>query len=146
MKIESAPRIGGWLWLPFIWLVLTLLTSTLVMGHYVAWLLNNPIWHNLFSQSHTLLIQIAATLVTAAGMWIYSAWVTWLFYQRSSRLPRHYIIWLLLTIALSLKSWALSPVSEAIATRNLLISLLAAALFAVYLRRSKRAKTTFIEP
>lgn len=144
MTLESKPRIGGWLWLPFIWLVLTLLASTLVLARYCIWLLSDQVWHELLMQSHTLLIQVVASLVTAIGVWIYSGWITWLFYQRSSRLPRHYIIWLLLTVALALKSWAFSPVSEAIATRNLLISLLAAAIFAIYLRRSARVKATFI--
>ncbi|PIJ51683.1 hypothetical protein BL250_04120 [Erwinia sp. OLTSP20] len=143
---QSKPRIGGWLWLPLIWLALSLLTSTLVIVHYYRFLLDTQVRNHLFAQTASLLVPLLLSLLTATLLWLYTLWISWLFYQRSGRLPRHYIIWLLLTVILAIKSWAFSPVSDVIATRNLLISLLTAAIFAIYLRRSARVKTTFTAP
>lgn len=59
-------------------------------------------------------------------------------------MPRHYIIWLLLTVLLAIKSFAFSPVSDALAVRQLLFPLLAAALLVPYFKRSARVKQTFV--
>ncbi len=146
MSITSpAPRLGGWLLLPLAWLILTLLTSTLALALYSSALFN-PSWRHLLGQSQPLLMQWGLSLATSLLVWLYSAWVTWIFCQRSRRLPRHYIIWLLLTLALALKTFAFSPVADGAAVRSLLISLLAAAALAPYFRRSQRVKATFIAP
>ncbi|QHM70923.1 DUF2569 domain-containing protein [Mixta intestinalis] len=142
---SSAPRLGGWLLLPLAWLILTLLTSVLAVTMYIGALLN-PTWRDLLSQSQPLLMQWGLSLATSLLVTLYSAWIAWIFCQRSRRLPRHYIIWLLLTLALALKTFAFSPVADGAAVRSLLISLLAAAALAPYFRRSQRVKATFIAP
>ncbi|PIN63750.1 DUF2569 domain-containing protein, partial [Klebsiella pneumoniae] len=52
-----------------------------------------------------------------------------------SVVPKHYIIWLLITLLLAIKAFAFSPVSDVLALRQLLFPLLAAALLAPYFRR-----------
>jgi hypothetical protein len=39
--------------------------------------------------------------------------------------PKHYIIWLLISVLLAVKAFAFSPVSDALAVRQLLFPLLA---------------------
>ncbi len=125
---SSAPRLGGWLLLPLAWLILTLLTSALVMVMYMSALFD-PAWRDLlFSRDHAFLTQWGLSLATSLLVWCYSAWVTWIFCMRSRRLPRHYIIWLLLTVILALKTFAFSPVADGAAVRSLLMALLAAAI------------------
>lgn len=143
---SSAPRPGGWLLLPLAWLIVTLFTSALVVMMYIGALFN-PAWRELlFSHDHTFLLQWGLSLATSLAVWGYSAWVTWLFCLRSRRLPRHYIIWLLLTVLLALKTFAFSPVTDGAAVRTLMIALLAAAVLVPYFRRSRRVKETFVAP
>lgn len=143
---SSAPRLGGWLLLPLAWLILTLLTSALVMVMYMSALFD-PAWRDLlFSRDHAFLTQWGLSLATSLLVWCYSAWVTWIFCMRSRRLPRHYIIWLLLTVILALKTFAFLPVADGAAVRSLLMALLAAAILVPYFRRSQRVKNTFIAP
>ncbi|MBP2171289.1 magnesium-transporting ATPase (P-type) [Erwinia toletana] len=142
----SAPRIGGWLIVPLAWLIMTLLTSALVLAMYLSALFNPELRQALLNNTHAFTLQWTLSLGTSLAMWVYSIWVTWMFCKRSQRLPRHYIIWLLLTVVLAIKTFAFSPVSDSTAIRTLLIALLAASVLAPYFKRSQRVKTTFIEP
>lgn len=141
----SAPRIGGWLLVPLAWLIMTLLTSALVLALYLSALLDPALRQALLHNTHAFTLQWALSLGTSLLMWIYSIWVSWMFCKRSRRLPRHYIVWLLLTVILAIKTFAFSPVSDATAIRTLLIALLAASVLVPYFKRSQRVKATFIE-
>ena len=143
---SSAPRIGGWLFVPLAWLIMTLLTSTLIVAMYLSAFLSPDMRQALLSQEHAFTLQWTLSLATSLVVWVYSAWVTWIFCKRSRRLPRHYIIWLLVTVLLAIKTFAFSPVTDGAAIKTLLIALLAASLLVPYFKRSQRVKTTFIEP
>ncbi|QKJ87083.1 DUF2569 domain-containing protein [Paramixta manurensis] len=147
MTVSSpAPRIGGWLLLPLAWLIMTLLTSALVMAVYLSALFHPELRQAMTTNPSAFLLQWGLSLATSTVVWLYSAWVTWMFCKRSHRLPRHYIIWLLVTVVLAVKSFAFSPIADSNAIRTLLVSLLAAALLVPYFKRSQRVKTTFIAP
>ncbi|WP_034950747.1 DUF2569 domain-containing protein [Erwinia oleae] len=146
MTVESKPRIGGLLLVPLAWLLMTMLTSALVLAMYLSALFDPALREALVTNTQAFMLQWSLSLLTSLLVWIYSLWVTWLFFKRSRRLPRHYIIWLLLTVLLAIKSFAFSPVSDDAAIRTLLIALLAAAFLAPWFRRSERVKRTFIEP
>ncbi|SQD03962.1 inner membrane protein YdgK [Escherichia coli] len=60
--------------------------------------------------------------------------------------PKHYIIWLLISVLLAVKAFAFSPVEDGIAVRQLLFTLLATALIVPYFKRSSRVKATFVNP
>ncbi|RAP71123.1 inner membrane protein YdgK [Candidatus Erwinia dacicola] len=90
--------------------------------------------------------QWVASLLTSTVLWCYSAWVTWIFCQHSRRLPHDYILWLLLTVLLAVKTFAFSPVADGAAIRTLLFALLAEAVLMRYFKRSQHVKSTFIEP
>lgn len=146
MAVNSKPRLGGWLLVPLAWLIVTLLASSLVMTMYVGALFGPALHNASFSSPQLALLQWGASLVTSVLMLAYTAWITWLFCKRSLRVPRHYIIWLLLNVVLALKTFVLSPVSDNLALRTLLFALLAASVFVPYFKRSQRVKNTFIEP
>ncbi len=61
-------------------------------------------------------------------------------------MPKHYIIWLLVSVLLVLKSFAFSPVSDDAIVRQLVFQLIAAALFVPYFKRAQRVKLTFVNP
>jgi len=138
-----SPRIGGWLLLPLAWLIMTMLTSALVVALYLRPLFDSELRTTLFSHANLLLSQWLVSLLTAAAVWLYSIWVCWIFCRRSRRLPRHYTIWLLMTVVLALKTFAFTPIADGKALQTLLLTLLAAALFVPYFKRSRRVKQTF---
>ncbi len=139
----TAPCLGGWLLLPLAWLIMMMLTSAIVLAMYLSPLFN-PAWcATLFSHGGMLVTNWAVSLLTAMAVWLYSLWVCWIFFKRSRRLPRHYIIWLLVTLLLALKTFAFTPVSDGKAAQTLLLTLLAAAVFVPYFKRSQRVKNTF---
>lgn len=146
MATEPTPRIAGLLLVPLAWLIMTMLTSAVVVAMYLSALLTPELRSALFNNTHSFTLQWSISLFTSLIVWCYSIWVTWIFCKRSRRLPRHYIIWLLITVLLAIKTFAFSPVSDAAAIRTLLIALLAAAILVPYFKRSQRVKTTFIEP
>jgi hypothetical protein len=53
-------------------------------------------------------------------MWYYTLWLTIAFFKRRKSVPKHYIIWLLISVLLAVKAFAFSPVSDALAVRQLL--------------------------
>jgi beta-lactamase regulating signal transducer with metallopeptidase domain len=76
-------------------------------------------------------------------MWYYTLWLTFAFFKRRSKVPKHYIIWLMVGVLLAVKAFAFSPIADDLAVRQLLVPLLAAALIVPYLKRSTRVKRTF---
>ncbi|QGU87419.1 DUF2569 domain-containing protein [Erwinia sorbitola] len=145
MAVDSKPRLGGWLMVPLAWLIVTLLASTLTMTMYVTALFSHALSDNSPSLPQGLLLQWGASLLTSALVLGYSGWILWIFCKRSQRLPRHYIIWLLLNLVLAIKTFVFSPVSDSLAIRTLLFALLMTSILVPYFKRSQRVKTTFVE-
>jgi hypothetical protein len=146
MTALPGERIGGWLLAPLAWLLVALLSASLALLLYCTALVTPYALKNLTSQPP---MDIAVWFVSfgfAIAMWYYTLWLTIAFFKRRRRVPKHYIIWLLIAVLLALKAFAFSPVSDALAVRQLLFPLLAAALFAPYFRRSERVKKTFVNP
>lgn len=146
MAVDVKPRITGLLLVPLAWLLMTMLTSALIVAMYLSALMTPELRNALFNNTSDFTLQWCVSLLTSLVAWCYSLWVTWIFCKRSRRLPKHYIVWLLVTVLLAIKTFAFSPISDAAAIRTLLIALLAAAVLAPYFTRSQRVKDTFIEP
>ncbi|ALB66658.1 putative inner membrane protein [Cronobacter dublinensis 1210] len=144
MTDASPVRIGGWLLAPLAWLLMSLLSTTLAVALYVMGLASPQLHQALSAQGTSGVVLWYGSMLCAMAMWGYTFWLTIAFFKRRQGVPRHYIIWLLLTVLLAIKSFAFSPVSDALAVRQLLFPLLAAALLVPYFKRSVRVKQTFV--
>lgn len=146
MSSQSAERIGGWLLAPLAWLLLALFSTSLSLILYANALMAPQTWALLKAMSFGHLALWLASLLFAVAMWYYTLWLSIAFFKRRAVVPKHYIIWLLISLLLAIKAFAFSPISDLLAMRQLLFPLLAAALFAPYFRRSARVKRTFVNP
>ncbi|MTH48254.1 DUF2569 domain-containing protein [Intestinirhabdus alba] len=146
MTTTPAERIGGWLIMPLAWLLVALLSASLTLFLLVARLFTPSFISTLSAQGHQGLLLWCASLLTTVAMWSYTLWLVIAFFKRRRCVPRHYIIWLLISVLLALKSFAFSPVIDGVAVQQLLFTLLAAALMAPGFRRSARVKSTFVNP
>lgn len=146
MSENSAERIGGWLLAPLAWLLVALLSATLAIFLYAGALISPQTLPALRALSPGNMILWGLSFLFAAAMWYYTSWLTIAFFKRRALVPKHYIIWLLISVLLAVKAFAFSPVSDTLALRQLLFPLLAAALLVPYFKRSARVKRTFVNP
>ncbi|MDA8480048.1 DUF2569 domain-containing protein [Citrobacter sp. Awk 4] len=146
MTTIPAQRIGGWLLGPLAWLLVALLSASLALLLYVTALATPQTLKALSEQETGNLVLWGISFLTAIAMWYYTLWLTIAFFKRRQCVPKHYILWLLVSVLLAIKAFAFSPVPDAFAVRQLLFPLLAAALMAPYFKRSARVKATFVNP
>lgn len=110
-------------------------------------LLTKPEFRNMLSTDNMdLALSLAATFISSLLPLVYGIWVLWLFCKRARRLPRHYIIWLLLMVLLTVKTFVSTLGSDVASPKMLLIYLLAAAILIPCVKRSQQAKNIFIAP
>lgn len=146
MSVKSGEHIGGWLLAPLAWLLLALFSASLSLLIYAGALMTPEMLASLKTQSSSYVTLWAISCAFAVAMWYYTLWLTIAFFKRRKSVPKHYIVWLLISVVLAIKAFAFAPVSDALAIRQLLFPLLAAALLAPYFRRSQRVKSTFVNP
>jgi hypothetical protein len=144
-QLQKYQRIGGWLLVPLAYLIVTLLSASLMLALYAMAIFRPESREYIITGSQVFSLQWYFSVATALLMWIYTSWVIWLFCCRSERLPKWFILWLLLTVLFALKAFAFSPISDEIALRTLGWPLLAAAVFVPYMKRSRRVRHTFRE-
>jgi hypothetical protein len=124
MTSQSAERIGGWLLAPLAWLLVALLSASLSLLFFANALMSPQTYTLLRAMSAGHMALWVASLLFALAMWYYTLWLTIAFFKRRSVVPKHYIIWLLITLLLAIKAFAFSPVSDVLALRQLLFPLL----------------------
>jgi len=146
MTTTAGERIGGWLLAPLAWLLVALLSATLALLLYTTALITPHALHTLTSQNTVDIAMWFVSFGFAIAMWYYTLWLTIAFFKRRKAVPKHYIIWLLVSVLLAVKAFTFSPVSDALAVRQLVFPLLVTALFVPYFKRSSRVKKTFVNP
>ena len=144
MSSQSAESIGGWLLAPLAWLLVALLSTSLSLLIFANALLSSRTFALLSAMSAGDLLLWVGSLLFAVAMWYYTLWLTFAFFKRRALVPKHYIIWLLVSLLLAIKAFAFSPISDAMALRQLVFPLIAAALLVPYFKRSRRVKRTFV--
>lgn len=142
MSAQPEERIGGWLLGPLAWLLLALISTSLGLLIFATALLTPQVFANLRAQDPLWFISCAIVVV----MWYYTLWLSIAFFKRRRAVPKHYILWLLLSVLLALKTFAFSQVPDQLALRQLIFPLMAAAIIVPYLKRSERVKRTFVNP
>ncbi len=110
MTSQSAERIGGWLLAPLAWLLVALLSASLSLLFFANALMSPQTYTLLRAMSAGHMALWVASLLFALAMWYYTLWLTIAFFKRRSVVPKHYIIWLLITLLLAIKAFAFSPV------------------------------------
>lgn len=138
-------RIGGWLLAPLAYLIVTLLSASLMLALYTMAIITPASREYLVTNAQAFTLQWYFSITTTLIMWFYTLWIIWLFCRRSRRFPKLFILWLLLTVILALKAFAFSPIPDEMALKALGWPLLAAAIFVPYIQRSQRVKQTFTE-
>ncbi|AYA40178.1 DUF2569 domain-containing protein [Xenorhabdus nematophila] len=136
-------RINGWLLAPAAYLIMTLIAASLMLVLYaMMFIYKNQAIHQ-FDDSFTLMWYLS--VLTTTMMWCFTVWVLRLLFIRSKRFPRIFIIWLMVSVLIAIKTFAFSPITDEMAIRSLLWPLLAAAIFVPYIQRSHRVKMTFTQ-
>ncbi|AVJ17617.1 DUF2569 domain-containing protein [Serratia rhizosphaerae] len=138
-------RIGGWLLAPMAYLIVTLLSATLMLALYAMAIITPESREYLLTNAQAFTLQWYFSVLTTLAMWVFTLWLLWLFCHRSHRFPKLFLVWLLITVLLAIKSFAFAPIPDEVAVRSLGWPLLMAAIFVPYLRRSQRVKQTFTE-
>lgn len=138
-------RIGGWLLAPLAYLIVTLLSVALTLVLFSMALFVPESREYLMTNSQAFTLQWYFSVVTSLAMGAFTVVLLLQFCQRRRVVPKVFTIWLLCTVLLALKAFAFSPINDDMAVRNLLLSLLPAALLVPYFKRSRRVKETFTE-
>lgn len=138
-------RIGGWLLAPMAYLIVTLLSASLMLMLYGMAIFMPESREYLITNTQAFTLQWYFSVLTALVMWCFTLYLLRLFCQRSRRFPKLFLLWLLITVLLAIKAFAFSPVSDEMAVRSLMWPLLMAALLVPYIKRSKRVIGTFTE-
>jgi len=146
MTTTSAERIGGWLLGPLAWLLVALLSTSLALVLFATALASPQMLASLTAQPAKEIVMWLVSFAFAIAIWYYTLWLVIAFFKRRRSVPKHYMIWLLISVLLAIKSFAFSPITDEMALRQLLFPLLAAALMVPYFKRSERVKKTFINP
>lgn len=145
MSENSAERIGGWLLGPLAWLIVQLLSISILLFKFAYALLSPHTFSLLKQMGASNVAMLVLSLLSFLAMGYYTLWLTIAFCKRRRHVPKHYIIWLMIGVLLAVKAFAFSPITDDLAVRQLLLSLLAAALIVPYLKRSQRVKRTFTQ-
>ncbi|WP_431222517.1 DUF2569 domain-containing protein [Serratia sp. L9] len=145
MNQAEFSRIGGWLLAPMAYLIVTLLSASLMLMLYGMAIFMPESRDYLITNAEAFTLQWYLSVLTSLIMWCFTLYLLWLFCQRSQRFPKLFLVWLLITVLLAIKAFAFSPVSDELAVRSLLWPLVMAALLVPYMKRSKRVKGTFTE-
>lgn len=138
-------RIGGWLLAPMAYLIVTLLSASLMLLLYGMAIVMPESRQYLLTNAEAFTLSWYFSVFTTLAMWCFTLYLLKVFCQRSRQFPQLFLIWLLITVLLAIKAFAFSPVSDEIAVRSLIWPLLMAALLVPYIKRSQRVKGTFIE-
>lgn len=145
MNQTEYSRIGGWLLAPMAYLIVTLLSASLMLVLYGMAIFVPGSQEYLLTNAQAFTLQWYFSVLTALVMWSFTLYLLWLFCQRSQRFPRLFLVWVLITLLLAVKAFAFSPVPDEQAVRSLGWPLLMAALLIPYIKCSQRVKSTFTE-
>ena len=159
-SLQEAPRagtpsgIGGWLLLPLLALIVTPIRVGILVTADLLPVFDPQVWSRLTTPGNAAYHPLWAPLlifevVANIGIIVVSIVLLWLFLRKSSRLPGLYIVWLLANASIQIIDVGLGSQVPAVSAgigeglKELGRSLVGAAIWIPYFRRSVRVKNTF---
>lgn len=151
--------LGGWLVLPALGLIVTPLRMAFQFYRDMLPALAPETWNALTDSSSTayhplwgplIVFEVTANL----ALFFFTLWLLWIFFRKSKHVPRFFVIWLVLLVAIQIADLLLVNQIPALAAqptdpeslKDLTRSIIGAAIWIPYFMKSKRVKNTFIEP
>jgi Protein of unknown function (DUF2569) len=161
--MEIAPNepkgIGGWLLLPALGLIITPFRVGFQFYRDLLPALAPETWNALTISSSAAYHPLWGPLIIFEvignlTLFIYAILLLWFFFNKSQRVPKLYIIWLVLVAAIQIIDFLLANQIPAVASqpsdpesvKEVARSIVAAAIWIPYFLKSKRVKNTFIKP
>ena len=145
--------IGGWLILPIIGLALTIVLTAVNLAVNVP-AFTPDVVAELFATRPALLAFALASLLMGAGVLAFAAWNLVLMFRRSARLPGAMQVFYGVLVAVAvieavgMAGYPLvySDADRGQAIRDVVRSVISAAIWIPYFRVSKRVRNTFVDP
>lgn len=138
--------VRSWLIAPLIYMLFSLLSTSLIFVMFIINFIQSGGFRLINEYGAAFLETLLFSIVLIVAVWLFTLYLLFLFFKRSQRFPKRFILWLVIMLLLALKTFVLSPVSDDIALRGMILPLLAAAIFVPYITRSNRVKTVFTQP
>ncbi len=101
MSQAEYTRIGGWLLAPLAYLIVTLLSASLMLLLYAMAIFMPESRDYLLTNAQAFTLQWYFSVLTTLLMWGFTLWLVFLFCQRSQRFPKLFLLWLLITVILA---------------------------------------------
>ncbi|EOX2435655.1 DUF2569 domain-containing protein, partial [Serratia marcescens] len=101
MSQAEYSRIGGWLLAPLAYLIVTLLSASLMLLLYAMAIFMPESRDYLLTNAQAFTLQWYFSVLTTLLMWCFTLWLVLLFCRRSLRFPKLFLLWLLITVILA---------------------------------------------
>jgi hypothetical protein len=156
---QNEPKgIGGWLIPPALALIFTPFLSGYQFYQDMLPVFKSEVWNALTTSGSAayhplwrsvIIIEVISNLILI----IFTFWLLWLFFNKSNRTPKLFIVWLIMFPAIQIIDLLLTNQIPVVAAdpidpetiKNLVRSIVAAAIWIPYFLISKRVKNTFVE-
>lgn len=147
--------IGGWLLLPAIGLILSPVVIVVALIRDLLPAMAPDVWNALTDPTseayHAMWAPVILfELFANVSLLVLTAWLAYLFFSRSGRAPRLFILWLSLNLAIQVIDLllvqsipALAEQNDPSSTRELVRAFVGAAIWIPYFLRSERVRNTF---
>jgi hypothetical protein len=155
-KSSELSGIAGWLILPALAMIISPLRILYECYHSFLPVLKPSLWFAMLSTKSTfynppLALLLTWEIVANVAMFAFTIWLAFLFFKKQKSVPRLYITWLVLGIVLQIADLVFSSFVPLVveqqngdAYKELIKSVVAAAIWIPYFLQSKRVKNTFV--
>lgn len=158
--ITNEPRgLGGWLVLPALGLIVTPFRIGFQFYRDMLPALELETWNALTNSSSAAYHALWGPLIifeviASLAFFAFTLLLLWLFFHKSNRVPKLFIIWLVLNAVIQIIDLVFASQIPVVASqptdpesvKDITRSIFGAAIWIPYFLKSKRVKNTFIEP
>ena len=146
MTTTPAQRIGGWLLGPLARLLVALLSASLALLLYVTALATPQTFKTLGEQKYGKFAVMGRLLYYRDRHVVLHTVADNCVFKRRACVPKHYILWLLISVLLAIKAFAFSPSQTLLPCANCCSHYWPQHCWCPHFKRSQRVKSTFVNP